>query len=85
MTESFYRDLIAQLDRELRDLHKQLTAAQKAPEPLMMPLPSDEWLAKQSLFFCHMPPLLAALAQAGYEAQCALVPRLDTAGRPTHL
>ncbi|EFJ48301.1 hypothetical protein VOLCADRAFT_104794 [Volvox carteri f. nagariensis] len=61
----------------------QLSEAEKAPPPVVQPLPSDANLARQWLFFLHMPPLLRHLSRASFLAQQMLLPRPISADTST--
>ncbi|EFJ48407.1 hypothetical protein VOLCADRAFT_91060 [Volvox carteri f. nagariensis] len=62
-------------DEEICSTRCQLSEAEKAPPPVVQPLPSDANLARQWLFFLHMPPLLRHLSRASFLAQQMLLPR----------
>lgn len=58
----------------IRKNKQQLEAAEKA-QPVMQPLPQDETLALQVLFFLHMPAEFRALSRLSFQAQQMLLPR----------
>eukprot|EP00798_Chlamydomonas_sp_ICE-L_P027659 gene27659-7297_t len=55
-------------------LRGQLTEAEKAPPPVIQPLPQDLVLAHRWLFFLYMPLSFRLLSQATFLAQQALLP-----------
>ncbi len=57
----------------------ELREAEKAPPPVLQPLPSGTNAALTWLFFLHMPPLLRRLSRAAFLAQQALLPHPCTA------
>ena len=52
-----------------------ITQAEKAPPPVVQPLPRDPGLALQWIFFLHMPHMLRQLSRASFLAQQLLLPR----------
>lgn len=63
------------LDRVIRDKRSAIEYAERAPAAVIQPLPLDEDLALQFLFFLYTPPTLAVLACMGFMAQQMLLPR----------
>lgn len=61
--------------REVTSTREELTHAEKAPAPVVQPLPSDEPRALAVLAFLYMPQHLRALAHMSFLAQQALLPR----------
>ncbi|KXZ49831.1 hypothetical protein GPECTOR_19g282 [Gonium pectorale] len=53
----------------------QLAEAEKAPPPVIQPLPHNADLARQWLFFMHMPPAFRRLSRASFLAQQMLLPQ----------
>ncbi|PNH12759.1 hypothetical protein TSOC_000243 [Tetrabaena socialis] len=66
---------IARNSAEQQRVKRELAEAEKAPPPVMQPLPSDSKLACQWLFFLFMPPLFRCLSRASFLAQQMLLPR----------
>ncbi len=52
----------------------ELTRAEKAPPPVLQPLPKNSDKALTWLFYLHMPPLLRHLSRASFLAQQCLLP-----------
>ncbi|GLI61983.1 hypothetical protein VaNZ11_004549, partial [Volvox africanus] len=53
----------------------ELEIAERAPAPVLQPLPMSSTLAHRWLFFLHMPPLLKQLSRFSFLAQEMLLPR----------
>jgi hypothetical protein len=52
-----------------------LKEAERAPPPVIQPLPQQQDKAQQWLFFLHMPPLFRHLSRTSFLAQQMLLPR----------
>jgi hypothetical protein len=59
----------------LSGLRAKLKQAEMAPEAVWQPLPAQEGLALQALFFLFMPPLFRVLSRMTFTAQQMLFPR----------
>jgi hypothetical protein len=73
-----YRYLKSQassLESSIRATRSDLAAAERPPASVIQPLPRQQTLARQWLFFLHMPQLLRCLARASCLAQQLLLPQ----------
>jgi hypothetical protein len=81
--DSSYSSKLAEVDALNSKISRkifELAAAEKPPPPVIQPLPRQEHLARQWLFFLHMTDLLRHLARSSCLAQQLLLPR----PLPTH-
>lgn len=62
------------LESDLHSVESKLAAEEKAPPPILQPLPKDSRRAWQWLFFLHMPPLLRCLGRCSFLVQQLLLP-----------
>ncbi|GIL51276.1 hypothetical protein Vafri_7116, partial [Volvox africanus] len=69
------RNLVRSNQRGARQKRNELEVAEKAPAPVVQPLPLSSTLAHRWLFFLHMPPLLRHLSRFSFLAQQMLLPR----------
>jgi hypothetical protein len=60
---------------KVRDVERALEEAERAPPPVIQPLPQEQSKAQQWLFFLHMPPLFRHLSRASFLAQQMLLPQ----------
>jgi hypothetical protein len=75
-TEWYIEDgQITTLKSRIRGKESELAAAEKPPPPVIQPLPREQRLARQWLFFLHMPDLLRHLARSSCLAQQLLLPQ----------
>ncbi|KAG2455049.1 hypothetical protein HYH02_000874 [Chlamydomonas schloesseri] len=58
-----------------RRLNTRINQLKVPPEAVLQPLPASDSLARQWLFFLHMPPLFRHLSRLGFLAQQLLLPR----------
>lgn len=63
------------LTADLDTLKSNLTEAERAPDPVIQPLPSDKSLALKVLFTLHMPKTFRMLSRLSFTAQQLLLPR----------
>ena len=73
--EHYWRGRVSDVDSELRGKRLELASAEKAPQAVWQPLPSNEGLALQVLCFQYMPPLFRVLSRLSFTAQQMLIPR----------
>ena len=76
-TQAYYdtANEISILTSKIYSRESELGAAEKPPPPVIQPLPREQHLARQWLFFLHMPDLLRHLARSSCLAQQLLLPQ----------
>ncbi|GIL75394.1 hypothetical protein Vretifemale_5196 [Volvox reticuliferus] len=82
MCQQTYRDDVKKVlqkvrnnERATKSKRNELEDAERAPAPVVQPLPRSSTLAQRWLFFLHMPPLLRHLSRFSFLAQQMLLPR----------
>ena len=66
---------VVRLNARISSKKKEIFHAERAPSPVIQPLPSDMDKAMKIIFFMYMPPEFQYLSRLTFTAQQALVPR----------